>query len=80
VAAATWGLLSVVHITKGITLASGAKSMIVPAGIFPALTLLAGNTASWLGPAPKEHIRVPPLQTSCAIFPPVDHSVDFNSG
>jgi len=46
VAAATWGLLSVVHITKGITLASGVKSMIVPAGIFPVLTLLAGNTAS----------------------------------
>jgi hypothetical protein len=46
VAAATCGLLGVVHIPNGITFVIGTLSMIVPAGILPVATRLFGNTVS----------------------------------
>jgi len=45
VAAATCGLLGVVHITNGLIFTIGLLSVIVPAAIFPALTLITGGTA-----------------------------------
>lgn len=55
VAAATAGLVGVVHMMKGIIFAIGLLSIIVAAGCFEAFTMLAGITVIVLGPVPKEH-------------------------
>jgi hypothetical protein len=67
VAAATAGLLTVVHMTKGITLVMGILSMILAAGILLLLTRLFGNTTNEEGAVPKEHVREAPMQTCCGI-------------
>jgi hypothetical protein len=67
VAAATCGLLSVVHIPKGRIFVIGILSMMVPAGILLPETHLAGKTVNWLGVIPKLQVKVAPEQTSCAI-------------
>jgi hypothetical protein len=68
VAAATWGLARELHVPKGMMLAIGLLSIIVAAGWFDVITLLAGNTVSVPGAAPKVHIIVAPLHTDIPIL------------
>jgi hypothetical protein len=67
VAAATWGLLGVVHIPKGITFVIATLSIIVAAGILPVATLFLGKTVKLLGATPKLHIMVAPEYTCCGM-------------
>ncbi len=53
VAAATCGLLGVMHMAKGKIFTIGFISMIVAAGFFDVKTLFTGSTASALGATPK---------------------------
>ncbi len=69
VAADTVGLASDVQLPKGMMLDMGTKSMIVPAGLLQAFTLFIGIMVSWLGARPKEHCKVAPIHTNCAIEP-----------
>jgi hypothetical protein len=64
VAAATAGLLMVLHIPKGKMFFIGILSMIVAAGILLALTIFSGVTISVLGATPKLHISSAVLQTN----------------
>jgi hypothetical protein len=68
VAAATAGLVGVIHMPKGMTFAIGILSMILAAGMPPAVTRFLGNTTRLLGATPKLHVIIAPLQTSCPIF------------
>ena len=76
VAAATAGLLCVIHTPKGGIFINGAISIILPAGVVDITVLI---TLSTDGAAPKEHIHITPvpmciiivnplLQTSLLIF------------
>jgi hypothetical protein len=64
VAAATWGLLGVVHMPKGMMFFIGTWSIIVAAGILPALTRPSGVTVNELGATPKEQVNIAPEHTS----------------
>jgi hypothetical protein len=55
------------HTPKGMMLAIGLLSIIVAAGWFEVITLLAGNTTSVPGAAPKVHIIDAPLHTTIPI-------------
>jgi hypothetical protein len=64
VAAATWGLVGVVHIPKGAMEAIGLLSWMVAAGAPPACTgVPCGITVRVLGAIPNEHISAAPLVT-----------------
>jgi hypothetical protein len=63
VAAATCGLVGLMHIPNGAMLATGVKSMMFAAGIFEQATRLAGSTVSVDGATPKVHARVAPETT-----------------
>ena len=63
VAAATWGLLNVLHMPKGMMLVSGTWSMTDAAGWAGACTMLTGSTVSGEGVVPKEHWHMAPLTT-----------------
>jgi hypothetical protein len=63
VAAATSGLLGVVHIPNGIMFTNGTWSMILASGIESVNVRLIGKTANSLGAIPKLHIMVAPIQT-----------------
>jgi len=63
VAAATVGLLSVVHMPNGAMLSIGTWSMIVAAGLPPAIVNPVGSTASTDGAAPKLHCSEAPFVT-----------------
>ena len=67
VAAATMGLASDVHITKGMMLSIGTWSMIVAAGFFSIKTLFVGSTMSVDGAIPKVHTRFAVAMTGCAM-------------
>lgn len=49
---------------KGITLAMGLLSMMLPAGV-PVITLLMGSTMREPGATPKVHCVMAPVQTCC---------------
>jgi hypothetical protein len=70
VAAATCGLLKVVHIKKGMMFFIGMLSIMVAAGIAEALTIFSGVTIRLLGAVPKLHASNAPLHTCCPIFSP----------
>jgi hypothetical protein len=63
VAEATVGLAMLVHTPKGGTLAMGAKSMIVAAGIPPASVVGALSATRLEGAAPKLHVIIAPVTT-----------------
>ena len=63
VAAATAGLVGVVHMPKGMMFTIGIWSLILAAGWLLVRVLLIGKTTSVLGANPMEHFRVAPLQT-----------------
>jgi hypothetical protein len=67
VAAATCGLLSVVHIPNGMIFTMGALSLMVAAGWLDTITLAIGRTESVEGATPKEHESIALLHTICAI-------------
>jgi hypothetical protein len=71
VAAATCGLLRVLHIPNGMIFVIGILSMVVAAGRLHALTLLAGGIVNVLGAAPKVQFIMAPLVTCIAIQTPV---------
>lgn len=60
VAAATWGFDGLMHIPKGMIFTIGLLSMMFAAGMFDALTMLAGRTVRLEGAAPKVHISIAP--------------------
>lgn len=68
VAAATAGLAGDLHIAKGGILTKGLLSIILAAGLFSAMVLLAGKTTNVLGAAPIVHIRLAPMFTCTAII------------
>lgn len=63
VAAATIGLVGVVHMPKGKILTKGLWSMMLAAGIKLVITKFKGKTLKVLGARPKEHCSVAPVQT-----------------
>ena len=67
VAAATCGLLKVVHMPKGITFFMGMLSMIVAAGTLLVVTRFSGVMTKALGATPKLQVACAPLQTNCPI-------------
>jgi hypothetical protein len=67
VALATVGLAKELHIPKGMMFVKGLLSIIVPTGLFPAITLSADSKAKTLGAAPKVHVSCAPTVTSIAI-------------
>jgi hypothetical protein len=81
VAAATMGLAMLVHTPKGITLAIGAKFMMVAAGIEVAMAL-GGVVIRVEGAAPKLHMSVLPPLTSIGIIsaPPAMSRVGSGAG
>lgn len=62
VAAATAGLLGVVHMPKGGIFTIGIKSMMVAAGVV-AKTIFTGSTIREEGATPKLHVITAPLVT-----------------
>ena len=68
VAAATCGLVIVVHIPKGIILTIGALSMVVAAGRLLALTRLAGKIVNELGATPNEQVSMAPFTKRIPIY------------
>jgi hypothetical protein len=64
VAAITAGLLGLEHMPNGITLSMGMWSMIVAAGVPPAVTRLTGSTVSDEGATPKLQASTAPEVTS----------------
>jgi hypothetical protein len=58
VAAATVGFAILMHMPNGAMFTIGAKSMIVAAGIFPALTPVTGKTVNVEGAAPNVQARL----------------------
>jgi len=80
VAAATAGLLGVMHMPNGIMLTIGTWSMMLAAGILLVSVRLIGRTLSVLGAIPKVHIRVAPEHTCIGIvtsFVFSDYSIHF---
>lgn len=71
VAAATVGLLGVVHIANGMMFFIGTKSMIVAAGIIPDITRFSGVTTNADGAIPNEQVRRAPLTTWIGIAWPL---------
>ena len=67
VAAATCGFEGDEHIPKGGMFIPGAKSMIVPIGMFDARTVGAEEATKDEGAAPNEHVIVHPVLTACGI-------------
>jgi hypothetical protein len=67
VAAITAGLEGEEHMPKGKMFTMGWWSRMVAAGMYSTITCLPGNTISVDGTAPKEHCRVAPITTCCAI-------------
>lgn len=67
VAEATVGLAMDMHMPKGAMFAIGWLSMILAAGVPPALHLLAGSTLSVEGAMPNVHIIMAPETTFCGI-------------
>jgi hypothetical protein len=63
VADATVGLAIEEHIPKGMMFVIGIMSMILAAGLLPAITLFVGKTISVLGAAPKLHAKDAPATT-----------------
>jgi hypothetical protein len=64
VAAATWGLIGVVHIPKGEIFFIGMLSKMVAAAILDAFTLFSGVTFNVLGIIPKLQVNAAPIVTS----------------
>ena len=64
VAAIKAGLVGALHMPNGGILATGILSMMVAAGIFPALTMLFGMTIKVEGATPNEHCIIAPFTTS----------------
>jgi hypothetical protein len=74
VAAATAGLVRVVHIPKGAIFTMGLLSMILATGWEDVTTILSGKTVRMPGATPKLHCNVAPLHTANPIFkPPFDY-------
>lgn len=63
VAAATVGLAIDWHMPKGIMFTMGTLSIMVAAGIPPAITRAAGSTIKVPGAIPKEHLIAAPAHT-----------------
>ena len=63
VAEATVGLLSVLHMPKGMTFTMGLKSMMFAAVISPSCTMRPGSTTNAEGARPKVHVIIAPLHT-----------------
>lgn len=63
VAAATEGLVELIHIPKGIMFTIGLLSIMFAAGILPASARLIGNTTNVDGATPKLHCNIAPEQT-----------------
>jgi hypothetical protein len=63
VAAATCGLLGVLHMANGMMFFMGTLSIIVAAAILLALTVFSGVTTMLLGAAPKLHCNIAPITT-----------------
>jgi hypothetical protein len=70
VAAATVGLVSVVHIPNGGMFTIGALSTMFAPGTPSIMTREVGRTLSVLGAIPKEHINMAPVATFGGIPPP----------
>src|SRR5690242_8976096 len=66
VAAATVGFAIDEHMPNGMMLTIGLLSMMLASGVCVSV-LLAGNTESVLGAAPKLHCNIAPMHTCCAI-------------
>ena len=67
VAAATCGFAGDMHIPNVGMFTIGFESMMVAAGVPPAVVLLVGKTFSVAGAAPKEHVIIAPETTCCPI-------------
>jgi len=67
VAAATWGLLGVVHMPKGKIFFMGTLSIMVAPGILLALVRPSGVIVNVLGVVPKLHCKLAPFVTICDI-------------
>ena len=67
VAAATAGFDCVEHVAKGMMFFIGILSMIVAAGMLPALTKFSGVTIMLDGADPNEHFNIAPIVTACAM-------------
>lgn len=63
VAAATAGLVGVMHIPNGMMFFMGTKSMMFAAGWLPESTLFSGVTIKVDGAIPNGHIKTAPLTT-----------------
>jgi len=63
VAAATWGFAGDIHIAKGMIFTSGAKSMMVAAGISDVVVVGQDVATKVLGAMPKVHMSTAPVQT-----------------
>jgi hypothetical protein len=70
VAAATAGLAGDLHIAKGGMFTKGLLSIILAAGLFSAMVLLAGKTTNVLGATPIVHINPAPIFTCIATLVP----------
>jgi hypothetical protein len=68
VAAATAGLVNVMHIPNGAIFTMGLLSIILAIGCDDVITALSGKTVSVPGAAPKVHCSVAPLHTAIPIF------------
>jgi hypothetical protein len=68
VAAATCGLLKVMHMPKDITFFIGILSIMVAAGMLLVITLFSGVIVREAGAAPKVQLVCALLQTNCAIY------------
>lgn len=78
VAAATWGLLRVLHTPNGMIFIIGMLSIMVAAGRLQALTMLAGKTVIVLGATPKVQLIMAPLVTRIAILSSKKRETFFN--
>jgi hypothetical protein len=67
VAAATCGLLNVVHIPNGAILTIGLLSISVATGWLLLITRLVGNTVNVAGATPNEQVSMAPFVTVCGI-------------
>jgi hypothetical protein len=67
VAAATSGFDGVIHTPKGMMFTSGAKSIMVAAGIPDVVTVGSDVTFNVLGATPKGHMSIAPVQTCIGI-------------
>ncbi len=67
VAAATWGLLSVVHMPNGMILVIETLSWMLPAGWFAIIIRFIGRMIILDGANPNEQVRSAPFTRFCAI-------------